>query len=314
MTSALPPRAPAPVAPRPSDRTESPRRRKLPPSRRPSPGGGLRRRSPRTLAAASCIASTRSTRTWIVSLSLATGAIHRARHRLVRARSVRIPPARAVRVRLVRGVEPLPGSPGGHRAARSLPATAPWPAVDRPDHRQHLRRVRHRRLACTQGWRYQFVTDLFNELLEHDPHARGVIRRRLARLAGAKIEVRPAALPTSASASDKELAKTIACEVDWQIQSMPGRAQFALRARGRSTASPAGDRAGQGGQLARAQAPLHPHVRLNLRDTWDVTGPWSRGSSARIGNSATRAGRTACGARTSRGSSCCIRRSSPPTT
>lgn len=75
---------------------------------------------------------------------------------------------------------------------------------------------------CTQGWRYHFV-DAISELIELDPHARGVTRQRVLPVAGARIEIYPAELPPNDP--DSDLAKEIADEVKRQIDALPRRAQ-----------------------------------------------------------------------------------------
>lgn len=75
---------------------------------------------------------------------------------------------------------------------------------------------------CTQGYRYQFV-DLLNELLEHDPHARGVFRQRILAVASARIELDAPKL--EANDPEAELAKTIADTCRRQFLRIPYRAQ-----------------------------------------------------------------------------------------
>lgn len=75
---------------------------------------------------------------------------------------------------------------------------------------------------CTTGWRYLYV-DLINELLEHDPHVRGVMRQRLLPVAGASYNVVPASLPEGDP--DAELAQDIADEVERQLDNLPSRSQ-----------------------------------------------------------------------------------------
>ncbi len=79
-------------------------------------------------------------------------------------------------------------------------------------------------MLATQGWRWQWV-DVVNELLEHDPHARGVCRQRFLPVVAARLEVLPAELPEGAEQSDKDLAKKVADEVRRQIKGIPAWTQ-----------------------------------------------------------------------------------------
>ena len=71
---------------------------------------------------------------------------------------------------------------------------------------------------CTYGLRYQFV-DLLSELIEHDPHARGVTRQRVIPIASAKLQVLPAALPEGHK--DFELAQSLCNEVEAMLRAIP---------------------------------------------------------------------------------------------
>ncbi len=77
---------------------------------------------------------------------------------------------------------------------------------------------------ATMGWRYGAV-DVWNELLEHDPHSRGVIRQRLLPVVAARMDVVAAELAEDALESDKQLAKTIRNEVKRQLSRIPARTQ-----------------------------------------------------------------------------------------
>jgi phage gp29-like protein len=80
---------------------------------------------------------------------------------------------------------------------------------------------------CTYGLRYQFV-DVLSELLEHDPHARGVTRQRVLAVACAKLQVLPAKLPDGHPLYEK--AQSIANQVDAMLRAIPRWSQslFAL--------------------------------------------------------------------------------------
>ncbi len=67
---------------------------------------------------------------------------------------------------------------------------------------------------CTTGIRYQFV-DVLDELFEHDPHARGIVRQRVIAVAGARLDIQPAELPPDHP--DADLAQEIADEVSRQF-------------------------------------------------------------------------------------------------
>ncbi len=140
----------------------------------------------------------------------------------------------------LRGYE-LPGYSDPFRAPVApelVPATpaalmgrqlAPWPAIDRVPivigQNLSLAYITAAMRLSMQGWRYQFV-DCFSELVEHDPATRGVLRQRIAPLAGARFEVHPAKLPESAPQGDRDKAKEIAAEVEWQLDNLPMRSQW----------------------------------------------------------------------------------------
>lgn len=75
---------------------------------------------------------------------------------------------------------------------------------------------------CTSGLRYGFV-DALSELLENDPHARGVTRQRVLQIAGARIEVASAKLPPNDK--DRKFAQEIADEVRRQFDNIPAFTQ-----------------------------------------------------------------------------------------
>ena len=77
------------------------------------------------------------------------------------------------------------------------------------------------RLA-TSGWRYQWV-DVFNELIEHDPHARAVCRQRVLSTAGGRIEINAAKLPKNHPQLD--LASRIAEDFEYEFSSIPALTQ-----------------------------------------------------------------------------------------
>ena len=77
---------------------------------------------------------------------------------------------------------------------------------------------------ATLGWRYGAV-DVWNELLEHDPHARGVVRQRLLPVVAARMDIVAAELPEDAATKDKDLAKAIRDEVKRQLSRIPSRTQ-----------------------------------------------------------------------------------------
>jgi phage gp29-like protein len=79
------------------------------------------------------------------------------------------------------------------------------------------------RLA-NEGFRWMAV-DVWNELLEHDPHARGVIRKRILPIAGADVTVEPAEMAADAPQADKDQAKKIADECQRQILQLPALRQ-----------------------------------------------------------------------------------------
>lgn len=79
------------------------------------------------------------------------------------------------------------------------------------------------RLA-TEGYRYQLV-DVLNELLEHDPYARGLVRQRLLPVVAARLDVVERELPKDAKAADKKLALDVATEVRRQLLAIPARTQ-----------------------------------------------------------------------------------------
>lgn len=70
---------------------------------------------------------------------------------------------------------------------------------------------------CTTGIRFQFV-DVLDELFEHDPHARGIVRQRVIAVAGARLDIQPAELPPDHPETD--LAQEIADEVSRQFSKM----------------------------------------------------------------------------------------------
>jgi hypothetical protein len=76
--------------------------------------------------------------------------------------------------------------------------------------------------SATSGWRYQLV-DLLNELLEHDAHARGVVRQRILAVAGGRLEVLPAKLRKDHP--DAELAQLLAEEFSEQLLAIPALVQ-----------------------------------------------------------------------------------------
>ena len=76
--------------------------------------------------------------------------------------------------------------------------------------------------SATSGWRFQLV-DLLNELLEHDGHARGVVRQRILAVAGGRVEVLPAKLRKDHP--DSDVAKVIADEFAEQFEAIPARTQ-----------------------------------------------------------------------------------------
>lgn len=75
---------------------------------------------------------------------------------------------------------------------------------------------------CTYGLRYQFV-DVLSELLEHDPHARGVTRQRVLSVACAKLQVLPALLPDGDPLLEQAVA--IAQQVDAMLRAIPSWSQ-----------------------------------------------------------------------------------------
>lgn len=101
---------------------------------------------------------------------------------------------------------------------------APWPAVDR----YPLRIGRNRSLAyfstCLRlaniGYRMQLV-DLLGELLEQDPHAYGVVAKRVMGVARGEIIFSPAKLEEGASETDTKLAAKIATEVEARFRRIP---------------------------------------------------------------------------------------------
>jgi len=103
---------------------------------------------------------------------------------------------------------------------------APAPVVDRYPIVQGsnltLQYVSNAYRLCTQGYRYAFV-DVINELLEHDPHSRGVVRQRILPVAGARLDVLPADLPKGDPQT--ALAQKIADEVQRQLSALRMRAQ-----------------------------------------------------------------------------------------
>ena len=76
--------------------------------------------------------------------------------------------------------------------------------------------------SATSGWRYQLV-DLLNELIEHDGHARAVVRQRILAVAGGRIEVLPAKLRKDHP--DADLAKVLADDFSDQFEAIPARTQ-----------------------------------------------------------------------------------------
>jgi phage gp29-like protein len=76
--------------------------------------------------------------------------------------------------------------------------------------------------VCLTGWRYQLV-DILNELLEHDGHARGVVRQRILSVACGRIEVHPPRLRKDHPKAD--LAKEAADILAEQIDSIPNFTQ-----------------------------------------------------------------------------------------
>src|ERR1700722_12957631 len=77
---------------------------------------------------------------------------------------------------------------------------------------------------ATLGWRYGAV-DVWNELLEHDPHARGVVRQRRLPVVASRMDIVAAELPEDAATKDKDLAKAIRDEVKRQLSRIPSRTQ-----------------------------------------------------------------------------------------
>lgn len=77
---------------------------------------------------------------------------------------------------------------------------------------------------CSSGWRFQYV-DLLDELLEHDPDARCVVRARILGVASGRYDVAPARLNESASDADRDLAKQIAERYSLEFDSIPCRTQ-----------------------------------------------------------------------------------------
>lgn len=75
---------------------------------------------------------------------------------------------------------------------------------------------------CNTGWRYTYV-DLLNELLEHDGHARGVVRQRVLAVAGASIDINPPKLPKGHP--DEELASEIAEFFAMDFEAIPSLSQ-----------------------------------------------------------------------------------------
>lgn len=147
------------------------------------------------------------------------------------------------------------------------------------------------RLA-TQGWRWQAV-DVWNELLEHDPHARGVVRQRLLPVVAARLDVLPAELDEDAEESEKQLVNDIAKEVRRQLRRIPARTQALGRLAwgipyGMSAAETEWERDTSSkapkGWEARGLHFIHSR-RLNVTDSnsWDVyiydqgpVAPWSQ--------------------------------------
>lgn len=74
----------------------------------------------------------------------------------------------------------------------------------------------------TQGWRYGYV-DVINELLEHDPHTRGVVRQRVLAVAGARVDVRPPKLPKKHK--DTDLSQQIAEDFAYDFEAIPELSQ-----------------------------------------------------------------------------------------
>lgn len=132
------------------------------------------------------------------------------------------------RMAKVRRAMPAPGTRRSPAPAPAAPQkrVAPAPVVDRyPQHlgsNLSLSYLASAYRLCTQGWRYHFV-DVLSELIELDPHARGVTRQRVLPIAGARVEVYAAELPPDDP--DAALAEEIADEVRRQIDSLPRRAQ-----------------------------------------------------------------------------------------
>lgn len=75
---------------------------------------------------------------------------------------------------------------------------------------------------CATGWRYQYV-DLINELLEHDPHTRGVARQRLLSVAAARVSITAPKLPKNHP--DFDLAQEVAESFQYVFESIPARVQ-----------------------------------------------------------------------------------------
>lgn len=131
---------------------------------------------------------------------------------------------------------------------------------------------------CTTGYRYQFV-DALHELLEHDPHARGVVRQRVLPLACARLDLQPAKLPVGDK--DEKLAQEICDETERQLDRLECRSQaFAALAwgivTGVSGAENVWDRSESQWEISKARF-IHSR-RLNMPDpgTWDVH-VWDQG-------------------------------------
>lgn len=106
--------------------------------------------------------------------------------------------------------------------AQLLKQLAPWPYVDRSP------TVIGQGLSLTYlgavsrltlyGYRQQYA-DLLDELLEKDPHAYGIMAKRVQTISGGKLEIEPPDLDNDA---DRKLAKDIAADTKRRVLSIPG--------------------------------------------------------------------------------------------
>lgn len=117
-------------------------------------------------------------------------------------------------------VERNPGKPPAYLEE----IVAPPPAIDR----YPLIIGQNRTLAYVSavfrlaliGYRQQAV-DVLDELLEQDPHAYGVLQKRVLATARSKWTMKPASLPEDAPESDKDLAKKICADVEARFRRIP---------------------------------------------------------------------------------------------